>query len=301
MSHTVLLADDDFQLRTVLALYLRSCGWQVLEASTGTEALKVFRKAQHKPELVVLDIRMHNDGLSTCRTFKTDTYIVPHRPKIVILSAADRDKYGPLATRVGADLLLSKPIKAEHLHLALEQMLAGEADLVEREMQRRKRHSQAQQLRLSRSVSMAMMFQLPGQVGYQAVAAQTQRLLRDEYGHKCAIKPISSSRWLLLYLEVEGQSDRINQRAQRVLGRLNALAAGTKNPNQPQTARYSGISFEAMARLTGKPSLSHIAKHLGELVEMGANNDQAGSITMIERFSSRRPPAPIAGSLSHSA
>jgi two-component system response regulator DegU len=61
----VLVADDNPEMRRVIRQYLESLhpGLQIIECSEGGDA--VFQYAHHKPELVLMDIRMEpTDGLA---------------------------------------------------------------------------------------------------------------------------------------------------------------------------------------------------------------------------------------------
>ena len=65
-SATVLIVDDEPQIRRVLRTTLTSQGYAVLEARTGDEALEAIRNEQ--VDLVLLDLNMPGrSGLETCR------------------------------------------------------------------------------------------------------------------------------------------------------------------------------------------------------------------------------------------
>lgn len=287
MKPSVLLADDDTQLRGFFALFLRSNGWHVAEADTGTEALKSFRTAAVKPALVVLDIRMHNDGLSTCRTFKTDTFIAKHQPKIAILSGADRGKYGPLAKRVGADMLLSKPITPQDLHVKLKRLLNQTPAALKEKRQHREDPT------VKRAVSMAMLFQVPAihqdhrseRANLAIAGDNTCRILREQYGPRCSIKKIDDQSVLLLYVEPQGNMATVNRRAQKVLARLDHLPHCEQAEQRDGTrCRFSGISLEALARLAGHPSVPVVTAHLKSMIQQNLRAGQRGAVTAIERF-----------------
>jgi DNA-binding response OmpR family regulator len=53
---TIVLAEDDSDLRTMYAAFLRNSGYAVLEAEHGRQALDMVRA--HRPELLLLDIWM---------------------------------------------------------------------------------------------------------------------------------------------------------------------------------------------------------------------------------------------------
>lgn len=287
MIQSVLLADDDTQLRGFFALFLRSNGWQVAEAGNGTEALKAFRTAAVKPALVVLDIRMQQDGLSTCRTFTTDTFIAKHRPKIAILSAADRGKYEPLAKRVGADMLLSKPITAQELHFKLKRLLNQSPAA----LQEKRTHRLDPVVK--RAVSMAMLFQLPpvNQPGGPAstdlaiALDNTYRILREQYGSRCSIKKVDERSMLLLYVEPHGCIATVNRRAQHVLARMDHLHhCEQAEQHNDLRCSFSGISLEALARLSCHPSVPVVTAHLKSMIQQSLRTGQRGAVTAVERF-----------------
>ena len=64
---TLLLIEDDIDVRTVLAALLRRQGWQVLEAETGDAGLDLARK--HRPQAILCDLLM--PGTNGFRVFST--------------------------------------------------------------------------------------------------------------------------------------------------------------------------------------------------------------------------------------
>ena len=75
MSETVpaliLVVNDDEATRYMIRKVTERAGYRVLEASTGTEALRQARAA--RPDLVILDIKMPDlDGYEVCRALKAD-------------------------------------------------------------------------------------------------------------------------------------------------------------------------------------------------------------------------------------
>ena len=68
-AQTVLIADDDAQIRELLELYLVKEGFAVEQAADGAEA--ILKAQQLKPDLIVLDIMMPVlDGIETCRQIR---------------------------------------------------------------------------------------------------------------------------------------------------------------------------------------------------------------------------------------
>jgi DNA-binding response OmpR family regulator len=103
MMFTVLVVDDDTEIRDVIHVYLRNEGYLVLEAVDGLEALDALQ--ENSVHLVILDVMMPRmDGIKTCLKIR-ETSTVP----IIMLSAKeeDMDKITGLAT--GADDYVTKP------------------------------------------------------------------------------------------------------------------------------------------------------------------------------------------------
>lgn len=111
----VLVADDEEDIRSLIAGHLRRAGHQVLEAADGEQALQAAR-AEQPPSLVLLDIRMPRlDGLGVLRALRDDE-ATRHLPVVMMttsrgMSASDRSAIDLL----GASVLLHKPSSAEEL------------------------------------------------------------------------------------------------------------------------------------------------------------------------------------------
>jgi serine phosphatase RsbU (regulator of sigma subunit)/CheY-like chemotaxis protein len=108
-SATVLVADDSDAKRYLLTSWLRSAGHQVVEASTGLEALGLLDGV----ELAVLDVRLPDlTGTEVCDRIKADpaTASIPViQVSAVATGVADR-AYG---LNEGADAYLAEPFHAE--------------------------------------------------------------------------------------------------------------------------------------------------------------------------------------------
>ena len=107
MSHTLLLVDDEDDIREVAQLSLEmTAGWEVHTASSGAQALAAARAL--KPEAILLDVMMPEmDGPTTVRHLKADpeTAGIP----VILLTA----KVQPSDRRAFEDLgvvgVLAKP------------------------------------------------------------------------------------------------------------------------------------------------------------------------------------------------
>jgi two-component system, OmpR family, KDP operon response regulator KdpE len=108
-SATVLIVDDEPQIRRVLRTTLTSEGYAVVEAKSGDEALEKMRS--DRPDLVLLDANMPGiTGLETCREIRrtSDVSII-----MVTVRNSERDKVNALDA--GADDYVVKPFGAEEL------------------------------------------------------------------------------------------------------------------------------------------------------------------------------------------
>ncbi len=99
----ILVVDDEPQIHRVLRPALNACGYDVLEALTGRQALKMI--AASAPDAIILDLGLPDiDGkevLTQARTFS--------KTPILILSARDREADKIAALDAGANDYVEKP------------------------------------------------------------------------------------------------------------------------------------------------------------------------------------------------
>lgn len=114
---TVLVVDDDKEIRDGIEIYLKNEGYQVLKAGDGQEALGVLEESE--VHLIILDIMMPNmDGI-------TATFKIREQKNIPILmlsaKAESTDKIHGLS--VGADDYVTKPFHPLELMARVKSML----------------------------------------------------------------------------------------------------------------------------------------------------------------------------------
>ncbi|MET9228066.1 response regulator transcription factor [Lentzea sp. NPDC003310] len=122
----VLLADDEDLVRSGLRMILNSVGdiEVVAEADDGHLVADLAR--QHRPHVVLLDIRMRtSDGLVALRRLRT----LPDPPRVCILTTFDVDEYVSEALRLGAAGFLLKDTEPEQLVKAVRDLARGGAVL----------------------------------------------------------------------------------------------------------------------------------------------------------------------------
>jgi DNA-binding response OmpR family regulator len=109
---TVLVADDDDDIRDLVAFKLQIAGYDVFTADNGNDALKTARR--RLPDLIVLDVSMPGmSGLDVCHQL----HAVPetaHIP-VMILSARTDPTEVDLGLALGADEYMLKPFSAADL------------------------------------------------------------------------------------------------------------------------------------------------------------------------------------------
>src|SRR5713226_3151379 len=106
---TILVVDDEPQIRRVMRTTLSSNGYTVLEARSGEEALELLRK--ERPELVLLDVNMPGkSGLDTCREIRDQSDVA-----IIMLTVRNTEHDKVLALDAGADDYVVKPFGMEEL------------------------------------------------------------------------------------------------------------------------------------------------------------------------------------------
>ena len=106
---TVLLIEDEPEIRRFLRSVLPDHGFRVLEATTGKDALA--QAAAQNPDMILLDLGLPDmDGLEIIRSLRTWTQI-----PILILSARDQEQVKVTALDLGADDYVTKPFGVQEL------------------------------------------------------------------------------------------------------------------------------------------------------------------------------------------
>jgi two-component system NtrC family response regulator len=118
MSETILIVDDEKNMRFVVQRALTGAGYTVVEASSGEEALVSVEK--ETPDLVLLDQRMSGiDGLATLVELKK----LQPEITVIMLTAHGSVSDAVEAMKAGAIDYLTKPFDVEELKLAVEKAI----------------------------------------------------------------------------------------------------------------------------------------------------------------------------------
>lgn len=115
---TILVADDDANIRELVCLFLRNDGFATVEAADGKEALAVYASAQ--VDLVVLDIMMPvMDGWALCKELRRAN---PHLP-LLMLTARGETWEKVKGFELGTDDYLTKPFDPLELNARVKALL----------------------------------------------------------------------------------------------------------------------------------------------------------------------------------
>lgn len=117
---TILVADDDQQIRQPLEYLLRLQGYRVLTADDGVQALALLE--EQPVDVALLDVGMPREsGFSVCRAVKSRsaTRLVP----VVLMAPLARAEDHIHGLEVGADDFLSKPVRKEELLARVKSLL----------------------------------------------------------------------------------------------------------------------------------------------------------------------------------
>jgi two-component system, OmpR family, KDP operon response regulator KdpE len=108
-TQTVLVVDDDPQIRKLVRVNLAARGYHVREASNGAEALSAFRHDTF--DLVVLDLTMPGmGGIDVCTQIREQSDV-----PIIVLSAHNQEELKVQALDAGADDYVTKPFGHDEL------------------------------------------------------------------------------------------------------------------------------------------------------------------------------------------
>ena len=105
----ILLVEDDKEIREGVEIFLRSQGYQVLQAADGVEGLKILE--QEEVQLAIVDVMMPRmDGITMVVRLR-EKYDFP----VIFLSAKSEDVDKILGLNMGADDYISKPFRPREL------------------------------------------------------------------------------------------------------------------------------------------------------------------------------------------
>jgi len=117
---TVLVVDDERNIRDLLRMYLEVEGYEVLEAPDGAVALQML-DGPTEPDLVILDLMLPGlDGWEVCRRIRSGRR--PMLP-VLMLTARDEDVDKIVGLELGADDYVTKPFNPREVTARVKAIL----------------------------------------------------------------------------------------------------------------------------------------------------------------------------------
>jgi len=108
---TILVIDDDAQLRSILSTFLQHRGWEVVETGDGDQGLELARK--HLPQVILCDLLMPGtNGFRVCSAIRDDDSL--RYSLLVAMSGKGFEDTRQSALEAGADEFLVKPLDLEN-------------------------------------------------------------------------------------------------------------------------------------------------------------------------------------------
>jgi DNA-binding response OmpR family regulator len=121
---TILVADDDADIRDLVTFKLEQAGYRVVAVGDGVQALDAVRT--DVPDLAVLDLMMPGlSGLDVCAEIRRDPASA-HLP-VIMLTARVQEQDVALGFATGADDYVTKPFSPRELLSRVQAVLARTA------------------------------------------------------------------------------------------------------------------------------------------------------------------------------
>lgn len=118
-AQSILVVDDDHEIRGLLAEYLEKHGYRVTTAADGTQMEGALRVDGSPVDLVVLDLTLPGeDGLDLCRKLRTHSAL-----PVIMLTARGESYDRILGLETGADDYLTKPFEPRELLARIRSVL----------------------------------------------------------------------------------------------------------------------------------------------------------------------------------
>jgi DNA-binding response OmpR family regulator len=121
-NRTVMIIEDDAEIRGIVRTLLANEGYQVEEADDGRSAVE--RVFLTKPDLILVDLKLPGlDGAEVCKRIRSGRLETP----IIVISAAKEEFDKVLLLELGADDYLVKPFGARELLARIKAVLRRSA------------------------------------------------------------------------------------------------------------------------------------------------------------------------------
>ena len=117
---TVLVAEDDEDIRALVVYRLERSGYEVVQARDGEEALRLA--AEREPDLAILDVMMPKlDGYEVTRRLRREP--ATSRLPVILLTARSQEADVSQGFAAGADDYIRKPFSPDELRARVQAIL----------------------------------------------------------------------------------------------------------------------------------------------------------------------------------
>ncbi len=117
MTKTIMVADDEERLVSLVKAYMEQNGYRVVTAQNGRDAL--FLARQEKPDLLLLDLMMPEmDGYEFMRVYQRES-----ETPIILLTAKVEEDDKVIGLEMGADDYITKPFSPRELMARVRALL----------------------------------------------------------------------------------------------------------------------------------------------------------------------------------
>ena len=158
---SILVADDDQSIRAMLRDLLSGEGWEVQEAKTGTEVLRIVGDEDRRPDLIIMDVKMPQpDGLEVLRRMSE----LDDMPGVIVMTGFGSSQIAIDAMKRGAYEYLAKPFAIDEVLLKVRGYL-NYSDLARevRTLRRQTKNDPSERI-VGRSSAMLEVFKTVGKV-----------------------------------------------------------------------------------------------------------------------------------------
>ena len=119
-SETILVVEDDYQMRELLMELLESMGYETLGAATGVEGLEIYQEHQQRISLVILDLIMPLMGGHKCLE---GLLMIDPDVRVLVASGCSEDIPRTKALETGAKAFINKPYDIHKMLQAVRDVL----------------------------------------------------------------------------------------------------------------------------------------------------------------------------------
>jgi len=117
MNDTILIVEDESNIRANIVAFLEAEGFDTIQAKDGEEALYLF--GEKTPTLVILDLMLPKvDGLEVCKQIRRSSDV-----PIIMVTARDEEIDKLLGLELGADDYITKPFSLRELKARIKAVL----------------------------------------------------------------------------------------------------------------------------------------------------------------------------------